>query len=309
VIYSLQNELILRAKKLVYGHFFESTLRQCSSEYIEYKFNDSTRFANITLVHYEIFQANQNEEEKQLLLTIIELLMLSLDIMDDIQDEDFLEGPWTKHPIATNLNIIMGFLLICLQEVDKSSLSIQMKNWLKNEIHSCILNSINGQQLDLKNEIHSEKDYIDMVTHKSGYLIKLACLLGTGNINPIQRSLIENYAICIGVINQIKNDMRDIMQWDKKNDFLNLKKTLPILYYLNSKNDNFILIKKFFNQEIQYDELNNQALDSLKHILLYGGSMEYCSVMQNLYVYKSKRYIEQLSLSQANKDRLIGTLL
>ena len=37
--------------------------------------------------------------------------------------------------------------------------------------------------------------------------------------------------------------MRDIMQWDKKNDFLNLKKTLPILYYLNSKNDNFILIK------------------------------------------------------------------
>ena len=43
-----------------------------------------------------------------------------------------------------------------------------------------------------------------MVTHKSGYLIKLACLLGTGNINPIQRSLIENYALCIGVINQIK---------------------------------------------------------------------------------------------------------
>ncbi len=133
MIYSLQNELILRAKKLVYGHFFESTLRQCSSEYIEYKFNDSTRFANITLVHYEIFQDNQNEEEKQLLLTIIELLMLALDIMDDIQDEDFLEGPWTKHPIATNLNIIMGFLLICLQEVDKASLSIQMKNWLKNE--------------------------------------------------------------------------------------------------------------------------------------------------------------------------------
>lgn len=103
--------------------------------------------------------------------------------------------------------------------------------------------------------------------------------------------------------------MRDIMQWDKKNDFLNLKKTLPILYYLNSKNDNFILIKKFFNQEIQYDELNNQTLDSLKHILLYGGSMEYCSVMQNLYVYKSKGYIEQLSLSQANKDRLIDTLI
>lgn len=47
VIYSLQNELILRAKTGLWT-FFESTLRQCSSEYIEYKFNDSTRFANIT---------------------------------------------------------------------------------------------------------------------------------------------------------------------------------------------------------------------------------------------------------------------
>ncbi|MEI3611085.1 hypothetical protein [Pseudogracilibacillus sp. SO30301A] len=106
-------------------------------------------------------------------MTIVELIILASDILDDIQDLDAKDVPWSNVDDAFNLNIVVGMLIICLQETDGIA-GINETLWIKQKIKELMLQSLNGQQIDLKNEIISEDDYIQMCYMKSGSLIRLA---------------------------------------------------------------------------------------------------------------------------------------
>lgn len=94
------------------------------------------------------------------------------------------------------------------------------------------LRAIEGQHIDLLNKISCEDRYMDMVVLKSGSLTELACLIGTVLANPDKATEVQFYGSHIGVIGQIQNDMEGMKRWDGKNDLLNKKWTLPILYLL-----------------------------------------------------------------------------
>ncbi|WP_074048696.1 polyprenyl synthetase family protein [Paenibacillus ihumii] len=87
---------------------------------------------------------------------------------------------------------------------------------------------------DLLNDIHTEESYIEMVSEKSAALIAAACMVGTLLATGERSEEVRLYAEHLGIAAQIKNDIRDLLNWDHKNDFLNRKRTLPTLYLIQS---------------------------------------------------------------------------
>lgn len=115
----LEAKLIDMARLFVDKGFMEESIKKDTNRYIEYKFNQSIEFAKITGIHFEVFSENKVTKYKMKAMTIIELIILASDIMDDMQDKDaHKDAPWSKLNDAFNFNIVVGILLICLKEID-----------------------------------------------------------------------------------------------------------------------------------------------------------------------------------------------
>jgi competence protein ComQ len=76
-----------------------------------------------------------------------------------------------------------------------------------------------------------------MVQEKSGSLIKLACYMGYASLDVSPQTIghIEGLADYAGLIHQIQNDIKDLNEFDNKSDLFLKKRTLPILYLLESE--------------------------------------------------------------------------
>ncbi|MGG3805394.1 polyprenyl synthetase family protein [Metabacillus fastidiosus] len=303
---TLQQQLINQASELIDRFSFDKELKKCTLEYINYKFNQSINFSCLTAIHYDIFRAESNEEEKVNIQTIVELVLLASDIMDDLQDGDSGDNPWANIDLGYNLNIIISLLLICLEKIEDIQSANSTIKWIRTKIHQSILEAINGQHIDLTNQISSESDYISMVSLKSGALIKMACILGAGNTNKDTLNIIETYSSYLGIIAQTRNDVNDMINGFMKNDIVTKKRTLPILYYLRHENPKFQIIKDYYLGNQSYNEMSDQEISSLHELLIYGGAVEYCKVLQQLYVYKYKECIYSLNLDKQAEEQLLN---
>lgn len=291
-----RERLINMAKKMIKKGFMEDGIKTEINHYIEYKFNKSLNFAKITKIHFEIFREDENNIYKLRAMTIIELIILATDIMDDIQDKDIHKNiPWSKIKEAYSFNIIFGILLICLKEIDTIG-NRSDTEWLKNNIYQFLLQSISGQQIDLKNELLSETDYLHMCYLKSGSLIALACLLGAVNVDNQTKKLISEYANYLGVIFQLRNDIADL-----KNDLLLKKRTLPILYYLNTNDKAYENIQDYY-----LNSSSNQDPTTFHRDLMNKDALLYCSIVENIFICKYERVINQFDLSESQKDLLLN---
>jgi len=95
-----------------------------------------------------------------------------------------------------------------------------------------------GQALDVeyneKQDIHAD-DYLDMISKKTGNLIKAAVLMGcyAGNANENQIELMTEFAICVGLAFQIQDDYLDLTSNDTGKiigqDIVEGKKTFMII--------------------------------------------------------------------------------
>ncbi|GIO23008.1 polyprenyl synthetase family protein [Oceanobacillus sp. J11TS1] len=298
-----KDQLVNIAKKMIKNGFIEESIKKEISHYIEYKFNESINFAKITEVHFDIFREDKNNSYKLKAMTIIELIILASDIMDDIQDKDtHKDVPWSNMDETYSFNIIIGILLICLNEVKTLGNKSEIE-WLQNNIYQFLLQSINGQQLDLKNELFTESDYLNMCYLKSGSLIALACILGAVNVDKQLREKISEYSKYLGVVFQLRNDVADMKNGFIKNDLLLKKRTLPILYFLNTDDKAYAAIKDYY-----LNSSSNQDPTIIHHELMNKDALLYCSIVENIFINKYERIINQLNLSREQKNLLLGII-
>lgn len=287
-------------KSLVEIGFMEEGIKKKIYHYIEYKFNEALHFARIAEIHYDIFREDKCNSNKLKTMVIIELIILASDIMDDMQDKDaHKEVPWSILNVSDSYNIIVGILLICLKEVATLGNKLDIE-WIQKNIYQLLLQSVSGQQIDLKNELLSESDYLHMSFMKSGSLIALACLLGAGDIQEQTNRKIREYANYLGVIFQLRNDVLDIKEGFKKNDIINKKRTLPILYYLNTDEGAY--------KDIQDYYLANSSKHDIMMIhqdIINGEGMLYCSTVERFFVDKYEKTINQLKLTDNDKGLLL----
>ena len=161
--------------------------------------------------HYEAFSSSINPDIYKVGCAI-ELLILSFDIIDDLQDKDS-DYSWNKTP-ELSLNVALAMLVMASKTIDETS--FEHKRAAIKLVDEYALKSINGQQLDLLNSCRDEDSYVKMITLKSGSLTAMGCLVGEVLAKGEISQEVEEYGKYIGIIQQIKNDIQSLKAWGPK---------------------------------------------------------------------------------------------
>ncbi|KOS66796.1 ComQ [Lysinibacillus contaminans] len=300
-----QQNIISCASRWIQDSFYNEHLQQLALEYIDYKFKLPLSLSNLTEIHYQIFRTEYTNCELVDLQTIIEIILLASDILDDIQDQDSPTSPWSNEKLNHNLNVLIGLLFISLSKINTLQCSNQTKIYINNNLYPLMLDALNGQHEDLENKLSNEVEYIKLATLKSGSLIFMANLLGAGEISTDNLNKVKEYSGYLGVIAQIRNDVHDLVNLENKKDLKKKKKTLPILYYLHNQDERFKVIKGYYEEITQFEELTKRERNILKNAITNGGALTYCKIVEQIYLSKFKECIDSMELSQHHKNLLI----
>ncbi|GAF06378.1 polyprenyl synthetase family protein [Paenibacillus pini] len=215
--------------ELVRNHF-KTDLAFYALQFLEHKCKEKHLFGGLTVLHYRMF-GGQSEHIYRV-AAAMELAILSLDIFDDLQDEDQPNIIWRQCPQAIAMNAALGFVLLARQSLMSSELDKERLLQVEACWDRSLLTAVNGQTTDLLNRIATEEEYYQMIREKSSSLVVMACMTGTLLSTGYWNETVEKYACELGFASQLKNDIRDLVNWDSKNDFLQRKRTLLTLYLM-----------------------------------------------------------------------------
>lgn len=250
---------------IVKNNFFQEDLSNIAKKSIEFKGMEGLSFGHITVLHHNMFDGTSANIFKA--AAAVELLILSFDIFDDLQDNDNVHTPWMMQSSAITMNLALSLFSLSVQIIN----DLDSNNHLRRTFDFLNLNAINGQHTDLLNDIEDEKQYVDMIALKSGSLFALAGAIGTGLASNRPLEQVLDFCIHLGIAEQLKNDLNDIFSFDK-NDWSARKKSLPILYLLNHGNDS--IVSEYYNRKLSYPELLTHK-EEIKRTLLDSGSIFY----------------------------------
>lgn len=263
--------------------------------FLEEKTAAGFSFGKLCFWHYEAFSENVNEDIYKV-AAAIELLILSFDIIDDLQDKDS-DYIWNKTP-ELSLNVALAMLIMASKAINETS--FEHKSVAIRLLEKYALLSINGQQLDLLNICRDEESYVQMITQKSGSLTAMCCLIGEVLAKGEITKEVEEYGKYIGIIQQIKNDIQSLKVWGPKNDLLNKRYSLPIIYLLSKKNDVSNSVASYYNDDI-VTVLDNKATENE---LTNGGAIRYAITIKNVYKFKALNYLENVALNKLGREYL-----
>jgi competence protein ComQ len=291
----------MKMREIVETSFSISSLKESVLTSIEDQAKRSDfLFGRLTAAHYQMFSENIKETER--IAAAVELMMLAGDMLDDLVDQDSLETSWRKVPLTTSLHIVIGLLLVGQKAIADLPIDDDQKAKAQLYISDRLLQSLDGQHMDVTYDIQTEADYLKMVKEKSGSLVAMACFVGTALAGAERNTvIIEKYANDIGIAAQIDNDMDALYRWDEKNDIKAKKKSLPILYMLASKHDN--VWKQYFSHRINYDELYAQKEKAIQQ-MEQEGAFYYAKVMSQIYKEKALQEIDKLDVDDRYKSAL-----
>lgn len=278
----------------------EEQLKEMMLSYVDFQSKKEFPFGELTILHYQMF-GGSNSDGILSIASAVECLVLAFDILDDIEDGDDLSKPWSATP-SLSLNTATAFVFLSLDVFRKSDLKY------KDEAFSIFLEkallAVEGQHKDLLNECKTEMDYINMVLGKSGSLCSLACVIGTILARGDCPSTVSEYSKYIGVIGQVSNDLSDLKNWHGKNDLLNKRFTLPIIYLLNSKSELASLVRLYYEGNLDKETIiaNHEQID---HMLKEGGAITYAEVIKKIFQNKVKAELDVLNIDQTFLDQLL----
>lgn len=276
-------------KEALIGEELRSMLKSFTEEKTEVGYS----FGKLCVIHYDAFAESQSEEIYKV-AAAIELLILSFDIIDDLQDRD-AEYSWSKTP-DLSLNTAIAMLVLASKIIRESS--FEHKGLALQILEKYALLSISGQQLDLLDSCRDEQSYLQMTEQKSGSLTAMCCLIGEALAKGEVSSQVEEYSKYIGIIQQIKNDIQDLKKWDSKNDLLNKKYTLPIIFLFSTDNDVSKTVKEYYNVDV-VTILDNNAI---KRELTNGGAIRYALALKNVFKHKAVHNLEDVTMSNESKE-------
>lgn len=298
-LFSLDHDKI----KQKMNHFIDDEipngdLNQTLRSFVDAK--DHLHFSELVFYHYFSF-GGTDTDKAETLGAGIELLILSFDIFDDLEDEDSPDEPWMRMNRAVALNAATALY----------TLSIKVISCVSNEpvfLHKLMeytLQSMQGQHDDLSNRPATEDECLDMIKRKSGSLTALPCVLGTmlatGEFNPT----VEEYACQLGIAAQIENDYKALF-YNSKSDIAKKKRTLAYLYLTRKFNQASIDLLNIFEDE---DKFTDIEIKCYKEKLKAAGVTQYMYVMNQLAIQKFKKGIAGLELEEIKKQRLTSFVL
>ncbi|WP_088000863.1 polyprenyl synthetase family protein [Bacillus pumilus] len=278
--------------------FIQHAVRQKDLQKLLLEFTDIKNefpFGQLAYKHYEAF-GGQDKQAITQLAAGIELLILSADILDDIEDQDKDSYPWMNVNQGVAINASTYLYTLSIQFIASIC---ENNSQLIEKLYQLLKWSMEGQHEDLRHMHGSEEECVEVLRKKSGSLTALASVLGaylaTGKIN----STVESYSICYGVAEQISNDFFAL--FSKTNgDFLK-KQTLAFSYLQRGFNDASQEILTFFSSRLDESE---QKSFQLKQKLLEAGLTQYMVSMREIMLLKMRQGIDQLELPKTKREQL-----
>lgn len=293
---SVENEI----HRMLDQYVPEENLHRLIQTFIEDKKNENSAWAGLTrCVHYMLGGTSLAIERAA---AITELFILLLDIVDDLQDRDQPDKPWMKSDPAVTLNALLALSAAVIGEIGRL-----VPGSLAAEVGALLACSVHGQQTDIAGDVRTEEDYLEMVERKSGSLLQFACLMGYSLVDGVTeqtRNALNELACCAGIVAQIENDMNDVLRFDLKNDLLQKKRTLPILYVLEDAAEECPELAGYYDGNLNLEDILPRKMDILAYIR-DSGCLEYCRVIQTLYVDKARELYRTLPAKEPWGDRFM----
>ncbi|MGC7872759.1 polyprenyl synthetase family protein [Desulfosporosinus sp. SYSU MS00001] len=268
------------------------------------KAGEHYRWAHLTLMNCECI--NGVPEVALPGAIAMELSALAADIFDDIQDQDNDDQPWRKIPTANALN-----LAICLSMLSSEAVEQIQDGRIYREVNRTLnkmwIRASDGQfqeaLLDTCEKV-SLDDYFDLVKRKSGSLTASACKIGAilGGASEEIVLQLEQFGSNLGIMSQLWNDLNDFLNFEKKRDFVNNRKTLPYVYLLNTLDGKKV---NEFRELTRLQRFGKQEQDYLKQLAIDEGVVHYCRVMYELFRRKSLEIVQRLPVLENRKEKMI----
>jgi geranylgeranyl diphosphate synthase type I len=163
------------------------------------------------------------------------LLYLAAKVLDDVEDEDALQGPWYGIGIPEAINAATGLIFtsqLALTHLPRTGADRELTLSLIKDFNRTVLRMCAGQHADLTEASGlSLERYFSIAGAKSGEFFSLACragaLLGTGEVAPY-----SEFGYNLGVLIQICDDFEGVWNPKGRSDLTAGKRTLPVIYAL-----------------------------------------------------------------------------
>ena len=293
--------LIHRLNTAVTSHIENKKLLHLLLSFIEAK--KTFPFAQLTNLHYTAFGGK--EDEVVHLSGAVELLALSFDILDDLEDLDNFEEPWMKIDSSVALNAATALYTVSLKMADE--LHSPYKGMIISAFHRLALQAMEGQHADLENRIETEEECTSMIEKKSGSLVALASVSGAMLATGEEQAIVEKYSYQIGLAAQIENDYRDLFHLHK-NDLSSQKKSLALLYINREFNEHSKELSRFIAEGKSYEEQYGDAA-AFKSKLFQSGVVHYLNVIKQIALQKASTLLAELPLPQHQIELLKSHLI
>jgi competence protein ComQ len=286
-------------------HFQVATLNDFLKRCIDEKMKETSLWSEITLSMH--FMLGGNCSFIYRIGAITELILLALDIIDDLADQDSDNKLWMKLPHAIVLNASIALLIAAIGEISKlKEQNSQLSLPLSGEINQLLTQAANGQHRDISNSlIATEEDYISIILDKSAPLKILACYMGYACIDHLSestRELINEMARNLAIVAQIQNDINDLMLFDVKNDLIDKKRTIPIIYLLSQNPSKFTTINDYYEGSISREYLLGKKKACIQYFRK-SGCIEYSKIIQGLYLNKAELVFNSVPSDLIWKER------
>ncbi|MGO4111049.1 polyprenyl synthetase family protein [Paenibacillus sp. YAF4_2] len=283
-------------------YFWAEPLAEYARAFIREKQAESMRFGLLTVLHYRMFGGNS--ESIYQAAAAVELFILASDILDDLQDGDAPLQAWSQVPAAAAMQVAVSLIVLSQQAILELEFGQAELIRVMRMMNEQLLKAANGQMLDLMNAVTDEESYLRVVQHKSAALIVFACMTGVMLTGRDWHPIVAEYAEEVGMAAQIKNDIRDLLRWDDKNDFILRKKTLLTLFLLEEIAEQDQWIADYFEGRISLaDVLDRQQM--LEEACNRTGAALYGSVHMRMHFNRFQELLDDVPEAASDKDKLL----
>lgn len=292
-------------RKLVQRWFTAEPLARYAELFIEDKLQESTKFGQLTIIHYRMFGGT--EEVVYQAAAAVELLILASDIIDDLQDQDAPAKAWMQVPEPAAIHVASALLMLSQQAMLGCTMDRETRIALAEMMNGQLLQAANGQMIDIMNEITDEQSYFDMIKQKSAALLLFACMTGVMLAGQPWHSTVAEYATEVGIAAQIQNDLRDLLRWDDKSDFLQRKRTLLTLYLIEGEAEEDRWINDYFLGKLSVDDvaLNRERF---REACERTGAILYGSVMSRMHYNRFEELLDSIQEASPWKSTFLQIL-
>jgi len=276
--------------QIINTHIYHEELRELLLTFVKYKRSETSIWPKLTL--YTHFMLGGASPHIYHAAAQTELIILSLDILDDLHDQDNTEPPWMSCDHNVAMNAASALLLAAIA----GNLTAPALNTAGLRL---ITAAHNGQHRDIRNEVKNEEQYLHLIGEKSSSLITLAIMLGcleTDTVDDSGLELLTGMAANIGIAAQLDNDMRNMTRIDYRNDLVHRKITLSTLFLLEQSDIFLPLVREYYNGNCEqklFLSHKNEIIDFINK----SGVIEYTSAVQMLYAQQASRQLDQLNLN------------